>query len=62
MLELDFKHVGPGALRCQVIRKRIVGKWPSVSFPPEAVHKSVNKLNERVAIEFRRQLANQFFE
>ena len=62
MLELDFEHIGPGALCCQVVRERIVGEWPGVPFTPEAVHEGVDELDERIAIEFRRQLANQFFE
>ena len=62
MLELDFEHIDPGALCRQVIRERIVGEWPGVPFTPEAVHEGVDKLDERVAIELRRQLANQLFE
>ena len=62
VLELDFEHVHPGALCSQVIGKRIVPEWPRMSFTPETVHESVDKLDERVAIEFRRQLSNQLFE
>ena len=62
MFKLDFEHIHPGPLCCQVVGERIVAKRPGVPFTPEAVHEGVNKLDERVAIEFRRQLANQFFE
>src|SRR5205823_13329106 len=62
ILELNFKHVDPSALRSHVIRKGIVGEWPSVTFSPESVHESVNELNLRIAVEFRRQCANQSLE
>ena len=45
-----------------MIGKGIVIEWPRMPFAPEAIHKSVNKLDDRVAIEFRRQLTNQFLE
>ena len=62
MLDLDFKHIEPGALCRLVIRERIVGEWPSMAFAPEAVHEGVDELNERAAIEFGRQETNQFLE
>ena len=62
VLELNFEHIHPGPLCCRVIGKRIVAERPGMPFTPEAIHESVNKLDERVAIEFRRQLANQLFE
>ena len=62
MFELDFEHIGPGTLGSQVIGERIIAEGPGVPFTPEAIHKSVDELDERIAIEFRRQLANQFFE
>jgi hypothetical protein len=62
VLELDFEHIRPGTLCREVIREWIVSEWPGVAFTPEAVREGVNNFDERVAIEFRCQLANQFFE
>ena len=56
MFELDFEHVGPGALGSQVVRERIVAEWPGVPFTPEAIHKGVNTLDERIAIDFGLEL------
>src|ERR1035438_9795192 len=62
MLELDFEHIRPGALCCLVIRERIIAKWPGVPFTPKTIHEGIDKLDERIAIEFRCQQANQFLE
>jgi len=59
VLELDFEHIHPRPLCCLVVRERIVGEWPSVTFSPEAVHESVNELNLRIAIEFCRQFEEE---
>src|SRR5208337_1514164 len=62
VLELDLEHVDPGPLGSLVIRERIVGERPGVTFTPEPVHEGIDRLDERIAIEFRGQLSYQFFE
>ena len=62
MFELDFEHAHPGALGCLIVGERIVAKWPGVPFPPKTVHEGIHIFDERIAIEFRCQQANQFFE
>jgi hypothetical protein len=36
VLELDFEHVGPGALCCLVIRERIVAKKAKCALRPKS--------------------------
>src|ERR1700678_4743407 len=60
--ELHFEHVGPGALSRQVVRERIVAERPGVPFAPESIHERIDIFDDRIAIEFRRQLSNQFLK
>ena len=62
MLELNFEHIGPGALCGLVIRKRIVAEGPGVPLAPEAIHECIHEFDLRIAIKFRSQKANQFLE
>src|SRR5579872_579595 len=59
LLELSFEHLQPRALGGLVVRERIIGERPGMAFAPESVHKSIDKLDDRISVELRSHRANQ---
>jgi len=50
VLQLDFEHANPRALRCRIVGERIIAEGPGVSFAPEAIHEGVDVLDVRTPL------------